>query len=237
MCLISLPLLKSCVLRGRPGLRFLLLTAGLLFLPAQTITWHKGFDQETSTCSNAEACVWLRAIYAVLLYIRTAVDYSQHMINFWKGLVSSKNLNKRDKRVMFSSFSTTTTEVQMTNMLFTLLLQFLAEENCGFTGQHPGVNVCNICMNVKQGVAGKEQRSAILSWINTGMKLEGTQQRTNIHQHWMHLRSGSFYKSLFVYCLSSGFDFLTTTTKKACECSFVQPTTWKAWMSDFLIST
>lgn len=73
MCLISLPLLQSCVLRGRPGLSFLLLTAGLLFLPAQTITWHKGFDQETSTCANAEASVFLRAIYAVLRYRETAV--------------------------------------------------------------------------------------------------------------------------------------------------------------------
>lgn len=71
----------------------------------------------------------------------------------------------------------------MSEMLFTLLLQFLAEKKCGFTGQHPGVNVCNIGMTVKQGVAGKEQCSAILSWINTGMKLEGTRQRTNLHQH------------------------------------------------------
>lgn len=64
-------------------------------------------------------------------------------------------------------------------------------------------------MNVRQGVAGKRQRSAIFSWINTGMKLEGTQQRTNLHQQWTLLQSSSFHKSLFVYCLSSGFDRLT----------------------------
>ncbi len=153
-------------------------------------------------------CVIKGHLCSFTLYTNSSRLYSTHDW-FLKGAGEFKPLKKIWAREINGWCFLLFQHRLLSKMLFTLLLQFLAVENCGFTGQHPGVNVCNICMNVKPDVAGKEQRSAVLSWINTGMKLEGTQQRTNFHQDWMLLHSGSFYKSLFVYCLSSGFDFVT----------------------------
>lgn len=88
-------------------------------------------------------------------------------------------MNFENKWAVLSLISATSRD-HMSRVLFTSFLQFLAAEECGFTGQRPGVNVCNVCMNVKQGVAGKEpQHSAILCWMNTGTKLEGSQKSKN----------------------------------------------------------
>lgn len=88
-------------------------------------------------------------------------------------------MNFENKWAVLSLISATSGD-HMSRALFTSFLQFLAAEECGFTGQRPGVNVCNVCMNVKQGVAGKEpQHSAILCWMNTGTKLEGSQKSKN----------------------------------------------------------
>lgn len=76
-----------------------------------------------------------------------------------------------------------------------------------------GVNVCNVHVNVRQGVAGTEQLpSAKRPWINTGLKAGGTQPSAELCQRRAVLQLAKLQppqRFMFVYCLSSGFDLLT----------------------------